>query len=244
MRDAEGNLLYVGGDGEFTPHKTGQAYRDGKALFMAPDNAQDNGRRRAIDKTNICLPRRVPGARSRRSDHAAHRQPLRAGSRSTRLAGCASGRTAATRRCMATRGDRRTRAPGPRSDGVRPVLSRPTGGGGRAAPGCSRRLLRPGPGIPRRSRTPVAGTGGARTVVKWSHQARRDLRRIVDYIAQDSPHYARKVTQEIAARTGVLNELPRIGKMMPEVGDDDIRELYPRPALCPRPARRPRTAGR
>ena len=62
-------------------------------------------------------------------------------------------------------------------------------------------------------------------MVKWSHQANRDLRRIFDYIAQDSPHYARKVTQEIAAKTGVLNEPPRIGKMTPEVGDDDIREL-------------------
>ena len=81
-------------------------------------------------------------------------------------------------------------------------------------------------------------------MVKWSHQARRDLRRIFDYIAQDSPHYARKVTREIAAKTGVLNEPPRIGKMMPEVGDDDIRELYPRRALCPRPVRRPRTTGR
>ena len=81
-------------------------------------------------------------------------------------------------------------------------------------------------------------------MVKWSHQAGRDLRRIFDYIAQDSPHYARKVTQEIAAKTGVLNELPRIGKMMPEVGDDDIRELYPRRAPCPRPAQRPRTTGR
>ena len=82
------------------------------------------------------------------------------------------------------------------------------------------------------------------TVVKWSHQARRDLRRIFDYIVQDSPHYVRKVTREIAAKTGVLNEPPRIGKMMPEVGDDDIRELYPRRALCPRPVRRPRTTGR
>ena len=53
----------------------------------------------------------------------------------------------------------------------------------------------------------------------------RAVRRIFDYIAQDSPHCAKKVTREIAARTGVLNELPRIGKMTPEVGDDDIREL-------------------
>ena len=62
-------------------------------------------------------------------------------------------------------------------------------------------------------------------MVKCSHQAMRAVRRIFDYIAQDSPHCAKKVTREIAARTGVLNELPRIGKMTPEVGDDDIREL-------------------
>jgi len=41
-------------------------------------------------------------------------------------------------------------------------------------------------------------------VVIWSHQAKRDLCRIFDYIAHDSEHYARKVTQEIAAKTGVL----------------------------------------
>ena len=62
-------------------------------------------------------------------------------------------------------------------------------------------------------------------MVKWSHQAKRDLRRIFDYIAQDAPHYARKVTEDIAARTGILDELPRIGKMTPEVGDEDLREL-------------------
>ena len=62
-------------------------------------------------------------------------------------------------------------------------------------------------------------------MVKWSHQANRDLRRIFDYIAQDSPHYARKVTQEIAAKTGVLNG--ESGKMTPEVGDDDIPVAYP-----------------
>ena len=56
-------------------------------------------------------------------------------------------------------------------------------------------------------------------MVAWSHQARRDLRRIFDYIAQDSLHYARKVTQEIAARIGILNELPRIGRTVPE-GED------------------------
>ncbi len=62
-------------------------------------------------------------------------------------------------------------------------------------------------------------------MVRWSNQAKRDLRRIFDYIAQDSPHYAKKVTQEIAAKTGILEQLPRIGRVVPEVGDDNVREL-------------------
>ena len=49
--------------------------------------------------------------------------------------------------------------------------------------------------------------------------------RIFDYIAEDSLHYARKVTQEIAVRTGVLDELPQIGKKTPEARDDNVREL-------------------
>ena len=61
--------------------------------------------------------------------------------------------------------------------------------------------------------------------MKWSHQAKRDLRRIFDYIAQDAPHYARKVTQDIASKTGILDKFPRIGRMTPEVGDEDLREL-------------------
>ena len=62
-------------------------------------------------------------------------------------------------------------------------------------------------------------------MVTWSRQARRDLRRIFDYIAQDSTHYARKVTQEIAGKTGILEEVPRIGKPTPEARDARVREL-------------------
>ena len=39
LRDDEGNLLYVGGDGKHTPLKVGQKYRDGMPLFKAPQNA-------------------------------------------------------------------------------------------------------------------------------------------------------------------------------------------------------------
>ena len=53
-----------------------------------------------------------------------------------------------------------------------------------------------------------------------------ELRHIFEYIAHDSHHYARKVTQEIMDKTGVLNELPRIGRAVPEIGDDSVRELF------------------
>ena len=56
MRDPEGNLLYVRENGEFTPDKTGQGHRDGKALFLAPDNARLDHHgfhgRRTVNKTN------------------------------------------------------------------------------------------------------------------------------------------------------------------------------------------------
>ncbi len=62
-------------------------------------------------------------------------------------------------------------------------------------------------------------------MVTWSDPAKADLRSIYDFIAHDSMHYARKVTQDIVAKTDVLNELPRMGKMVPELGNDAIREL-------------------
>lgn len=62
-------------------------------------------------------------------------------------------------------------------------------------------------------------------MVIWSEPAKSDLRHIFEYIAHDSRHYARKVTQEIVDKTAVLQELPRIGRAVPEVGNDNVREL-------------------
>ena len=62
-------------------------------------------------------------------------------------------------------------------------------------------------------------------MVIWSDPAKADLRHIFEYIAHDSHHYAKKVTQEIVDKTGVLHELPRVGRAVPEVGDDNVREL-------------------
>ncbi len=62
-------------------------------------------------------------------------------------------------------------------------------------------------------------------MVIWSDCARADLRRIFEYIEHDSPHYARKVVQEITAKPDILIEYPGIGRMVLELGDENVREL-------------------
>ncbi len=62
-------------------------------------------------------------------------------------------------------------------------------------------------------------------MVKWSVPARNDLKQIHDYIATDSKYYARMVIQEIVAKTETLTELPEIGRIVPEISDQNIREL-------------------
>ncbi len=62
-------------------------------------------------------------------------------------------------------------------------------------------------------------------MVIWSEPAKADLRSIHDFIAHDSRHYAKKVAQDIASKTNILDELPRIGRIVPELGEELIREL-------------------
>jgi len=62
-------------------------------------------------------------------------------------------------------------------------------------------------------------------MVKWTRHAKRQLRHIHDYIAQDSPLYARRVSEELVKKTIGLDELPRKGRMVPELSEDAVREL-------------------
>ncbi len=62
-------------------------------------------------------------------------------------------------------------------------------------------------------------------MVKWSVPARNDLKQIHDYIAKDSKYYTRNVIQEIVAKTETLTELTEIGRIVPEISDQNIREL-------------------
>jgi len=62
-------------------------------------------------------------------------------------------------------------------------------------------------------------------MVKWTSTAKMDLKKIFDYIAEDSKYYARRVAQDIVKKTEALNDLPEIGRIVPEINDKKIREL-------------------
>lgn len=62
-------------------------------------------------------------------------------------------------------------------------------------------------------------------MVVWTLPAKNDLRQIYNSIAYDSKIYAKRVTQNIAAKLDILDGLPRIGKVVDELKDEKIREL-------------------
>ena len=62
--------------------------------------------------------------------------------------------------------------------------------------------------------------------VRWSPAATEDLELIAEYIARDSDFYARAVVSEILAVVGKIFEQPLIGRVVPEVGNLNIREHF------------------
>ena len=62
--------------------------------------------------------------------------------------------------------------------------------------------------------------------VKWSPEATEDLESIAEYIARDSEYYARAVITEILSVSRSLLEFPGLGRIVPEIGDEHIRERF------------------
>jgi len=63
-------------------------------------------------------------------------------------------------------------------------------------------------------------------VVKWATPANLVLKDIHDYIARDSRYYAQKVSQDIVDKSEKLKHFPEIGRIVPEIDDPNIRELF------------------
>lgn len=62
-------------------------------------------------------------------------------------------------------------------------------------------------------------------MVKWTDHAKAQLRHIHDYIAQDSALYAKRVAEALVSKTMGLDELPRQGRIAPELNEETVREL-------------------
>jgi len=61
--------------------------------------------------------------------------------------------------------------------------------------------------------------------IRWSDVARGDVIALRDYIARDSPYYARRFTERLVESVENLSDFPRIGRRVPEADRDDVREL-------------------
>ena len=62
--------------------------------------------------------------------------------------------------------------------------------------------------------------------LRWSPEASEDLEAIAEYIARDSGHYARAVVSEVLSVSRTIGEFPFIGRTVPEIGDENIRERF------------------
>ena len=61
--------------------------------------------------------------------------------------------------------------------------------------------------------------------INWTFQAKEDLHRIAEYISHDSKRFAKLQVIRLKNRTLILKSHNRIGKIVPEINKDNIREL-------------------
>ena len=59
----------------------------------------------------------------------------------------------------------------------------------------------------------------------WSRRARRDLLEIGDFIARDKPEAAMRWASRVTNAVGRLAQFPSSGRTVPEIGQDDLREI-------------------
>jgi len=62
--------------------------------------------------------------------------------------------------------------------------------------------------------------------VRWTPQASDDLEAIVEYIALDSDYYARLFASKILAAIDRLEIFPNRGRIVPEINNPLIREIF------------------
>jgi toxin ParE1/3/4 len=66
----------------------------------------------------------------------------------------------------------------------------------------------------------------AHQIVAWSPEALEDVEAIADYIARDSKFYAAAVVEKILVAAAGLSDFSKIGRIVPELNQADIRECF------------------
>ena len=61
--------------------------------------------------------------------------------------------------------------------------------------------------------------------IDWTEPAVEDLRELHAYIARDSEMYANVFVERIILAAERLAEYPKVGRIVPETNDENIREL-------------------
>jgi toxin ParE1/3/4 len=61
--------------------------------------------------------------------------------------------------------------------------------------------------------------------IRWTRQALSDLEAIGDFIARDAPGIAQVFVDRIFDAVQRLERFPRSGRIVPEVGREDLREV-------------------
>ncbi|MDT3739855.1 MAG: type II toxin-antitoxin system RelE/ParE family toxin [Candidatus Kapabacteria bacterium] len=61
--------------------------------------------------------------------------------------------------------------------------------------------------------------------LNWTEQAVNDLNNVYDYISKDSKHYAIQHISRIRSKCSILKTNPLIGRIVPEFGIQNLREL-------------------
>jgi len=61
--------------------------------------------------------------------------------------------------------------------------------------------------------------------IVWTELSVEDLREIFDYISKNSTRYARITVDKIYKRANQISNNPKSGRIVPEIGDESLREL-------------------
>lgn len=62
--------------------------------------------------------------------------------------------------------------------------------------------------------------------VIWTHEVYEDLESIAEYISRDSPFYASAFIEKILLVGSTLENFPKRGRIVPEINNPDIREIF------------------